>query len=300
MAQKTIGSDGAKITKKDKIFEAVLGTIFILICFITITPILNIIAVSLSSKTAILQGAVRILPVEFNTEAYKKVFGDATFINSFMYSITLTVGYTVLSMVMTILCAYPLSRSNLKGKGIITVFIVFTMYFGAGIIPDYLNIKNLGLMDTVWALVLPGALSAYNMIILRTFFQSIDSSLYEAAYLDGCSELKTLIKIVLPLTTPALATLSLFYAVGRWNGLQDVIFYISNPKLLTVQMKLKQMIDSSTIVNPGESTALMMENVAPENIKAASIVISMVPMIIAYPFVQKHFTKGIMLGSVKG
>lgn len=300
MAIKEAGSDGAKITTKDKMTEFILAAIFILICFISLVPILNIMSISFSSKSAILQGAVRVLPVGFNTDAYQKVFGDSSFIQSFVYSIALTVGCTFLSMVMTILCAYPLSKSNLKGKSVIMTLIVFTMYFDPGLIPHYLNIKNLGLMGSVWSLVLPGALSAYNMIILRSFFMSIDSSLYEAAYLDGCSELKALIKIVLPLTTPALATLSLFYAVGRWNGISDLIYYITDPKLFTVQMKLKQMIDSSTIVNPGESSALAMQNIAPENIKAASIVISMIPMIIAYPFVQKHFTKGIMIGSVKG
>jgi putative aldouronate transport system permease protein len=300
MAKKEIGSDGAKITKRDRIGEAILATFFLIICFITLVPLLNIVSISFSSKDAILQGIVRILPVGFNTEAYTKVFGDKAFIYSFGYSIALMLGVTFISMVMTILCAYPLSRSNLKGKSVITAFILFTMYFSPGIIPHYLNIKNLGLMGSVWALILPGALSAYNMIILRSFFQGIDSSLYEAAFLDGCSEFKTLIRIVLPLTTPALATLSLFYAVGRWNGFSDVLFYISDPKLFTVQLKLKQMLDSSTIVNPGESTMLTMQNVAPENIKAASIVISMLPMIIVYPFVQKHFTKGIMLGSVKG
>ena len=261
---------------------------------------MNIVAISLSSKNAILQGVVGILPVEYNTDAYMKVFGDRSFIYSFGYSIVMTLGYTLLTMVMTILSAYPLSRGNLKGASIIMTFIVFTMYFDPGIIPNYLNIKQLGLMDSLGALILPGALSAYNMIILRTFFKSIDASLYEAAYLDGCSELMTLIRIVLPLTTPALATLSLFYAVGRWNGLSDIIFYISDSKLFTVQLKLKQMIDSARMVNPGESSLIQMQNIAPENIKAASIVISMIPMLLAYPFVQKYFTKGIMLGAING
>ncbi len=294
------GSDGAIMTRGDKVFEATLGAIFLLICFITMVPILNIVSVSLSAKHAILQGAVGILPVDFTTDAYQKVFGDSSFVFSFGYSIALTAGYTLLTMVMTILCAYPLSRANLKGSAVIMAFIVFTMYFDPGIIPNYLNIKQLGLIDKLGSLILPGAISAYNMIILRTFFKSLDSSLYEAAYLDGCSEFKTLVRIALPLTTPALATLSLFYAVGRWNGLSDIIFYISDARLYTVQLKLKQMIDSSTTVNPGESNMLSVENITPENIKAASIVISMIPMIIAYPFVQKYFTKGIMLGAVKG
>ena len=294
------GTDGAIMTRRDKAFEFTLGAIFLLICFVTMVPILNIIAISLSSKNAILQGIVGILPVDFTTDAYAKVFGDKSFVFSFGYSIVLTAGYTLLTMIVTILCAYPLSRANLKGSAIIMTFIVFTMYFDPGIIPTYLNIKQLGLIDKLGALILPGAISAYNMIILRTFFKSLDASLYEAAYLDGCSEFKTLVRIALPLTTPALATLSLFYAVGRWNGLSDIIFYISDSRLFTVQLKLKQMIDSSTMINPGESNMLTIENITPENIKAASIVISMIPMIIAYPFVQKYFTKGIMLGAVKG
>lgn len=299
MARQTVGSEGAKITKGDKMFEFCLSAIFLIISLIVITPILNVISVSLSSKTAILQGIVGIWPVELSTDAYSKVFSDVSFIKSFGYSIVLTAGHTFLAIVMTMLCAYPLSRSKLKGRNIIMGFIVFTMYFDPGIIPNYLNIKNLGLIDSVWALAIPGMLSAYNMIILRTFFQSIDNSLYEAAYLDGCSEFNTLLRIVLPLTTPAIATLSLFYAVGRWNGVSDVLFYISKPELFTVQLKLKQMMDSINIL-PLEGSAVSTQNLTPDNVKAASIVISMLPMLIAYPFVQKYFTKGIMLGSVKG
>ena len=268
MAKQIVGSDGAKITKRDKITEFFLGTIFILICFVSIIPILNIIAVSLSSKSAILRGVVGIWPVDLNTSAFKQVLTDSSFIFSFAYSIALTAGYTFLAMILTILCAYPLSRSRLKGKKIIMALIVFTMYFDPGIIPNYLNVKNLGMMGSVWSLIIPGVLSAFNLIILRTFFQSIDNSLYEAAYLDGCSEFKTLIKVVLPLTTPAIATLSLFYAVSRWNGVSDVIFYISKPELYTVQMKLKQMIDASTTIMPGESTSISAQSLTPENIKA--------------------------------
>jgi putative aldouronate transport system permease protein len=299
MAKQVVGSDGAKFTRNDKIFEFCLGTIFLFISFMVIVPVLNVVSVSLSSKEAILKGLVRILPVDFSIEAYQKVVQDSAFIFSFGYSIALALGHTLFAMILTTLCAYPLSRSKLRGRNIIMGFIVFTMYFNPGIIPNYLNIKNLGMLDTFWALLIPGSLSAYNMIILRTFFQSIDESLYEAAYLDGCSEVKTLIKVVLPLTTPAIATLSLFYAVGRWNGFEDVLFYINNPKLFTVQWKLKQMMDSINIV-PNEGSAVSAQNLTPENMKAASIVISMIPMLIAYPFVQKYFTKGIMLGSVKG
>jgi putative aldouronate transport system permease protein len=154
------------------------------------------------------------------------------------------------------------------------------------------------MLDTVWSLVLPGAISAYNMIILRTFFRSIDISLYEAAYIDGASEYRTLLTIAIPLSLPCIATLSLFYAVGRWNGVSDVLFYTTNPMLYTVQLRLKQMMDS--IVISQEEGGGMMNTLTAENIKAAGIVFSMIPMLLLYPFIQKYFTRGIMLGAVKG
>jgi len=206
------------------------------------------------------------------------------------------IGSTGLAMLMTILAAYPLSKKGLKGGSIIMTLFVLTMYFDPGIIPNYLNVKSLHLVDTVWALVLPGALSAYNLIILRTFFLGIDKSLFEAAYIDGCSQFRALFSIAIPLAVPAIATLSLFYAVSRWNGISDVLYYVNKSSLYTVQMTLKQMIDSIKISQlEGQTT-----NLVAENIKAASIIISMTPMMIAYPFIQKYFKKGIMLGAVKG
>jgi len=197
---------------------------------------------------------------------------------------------------MTILAAYPLSKEGLKGRKLIMTLFVLTMYFDPGTVPNYLNVKSFDLIDTVWALLIPGALSAYNLIIMRSFFIGIDKSLYESAYIDGCSEFKALTKIAIPLAVPAIATLSLFYAVSRWNGISDVLYYINKSSLYTVQMMLKQMIDSVKIsLQEGTNTQLIADN-----IKAASIVISMTPMLIAYPFIQRYFTKGIMLGAVKG
>jgi putative aldouronate transport system permease protein len=197
---------------------------------------------------------------------------------------------------MTILAAYPLSKKGLKGAGIIMTLFVLTMYFNPGTIPTYLNVKSFGLIDTVGALLIPGCLSAYNLIIMKSFFMGIDRSLYEAAYIDGCSDWKALFTIAIPLAVPAIATLSLFYAVTRWNDITDVLYYINKSSLNTVQMNLKQMIDSIKIsIEEGKNTQLIADN-----IKSAAIVVSMTPMLIAYPFVQKYFTKGIMLGAVKG
>ena len=284
--------------KKSQFFQLVLSILFVLFTAISLVPILHIVAISLSSKQSILSGSITIFPIGFNTQAYAKVLGNINFMSSFLFTILLTAGFTALSMILTILAAYPLSKKGLKGRAIIMALFVITMYFDPGIIPNYLNVKNLGLIDTVWALVLPGALSAYNLIILRSFFMGIDDSLYEAAYIDGCSEFKALFKISIPLAVPAIATLSLFYAVSRWNGVSDVLYYINDSSLFTVQLKLKQMIDAIAI-SQQEGSALT-SNLVAENIKSASIVFSTIPMLIAYPFIQKYFTKGIMLGSVKG
>ncbi|PXV91786.1 putative aldouronate transport system permease protein [Lachnotalea glycerini] len=283
-------------SRSSRIFQLVSGVIFVLICALTLIPVLRVIAISFSSKSAILAGQVFVFPVGFTMEAYHKVFGNINFLRSFVYTIVLTLGFTAISMMMTILAAYPLSKKGLKGGSIIMTLFVLTMYFDPGTIPTYLNVKSFGLINTAWSLIIPGSLSAYNLIIMRSFFTSIDKSLYESAYIDGCSEWKALYKIAVPLSVPAIATLSLFYAVWRWNNVSDVLYYINKSNLYTVQMMLKQMIDSVKIsLLEGKTSQL-----AADNIKAASIVISMTPMLIAYPFIQKYFTKGIMLGAVKG
>jgi putative aldouronate transport system permease protein len=287
----------SKSNKKAQAFQGVLSFIFLLITAISLIPILHVLAISLSGKQPILSGHVTVYPIGFNTEAYTRVFGNSNFMNSFGFSVLLTAGFTALAMALTILAAYPLSKRKLKGKPIFMTLFILTMYFDPGIVPNYLNIRDLGLLNSVWALVLPGAVSAYNLIILRSFFLGIDDSLFEAAYIDGCSETKALFKIAIPLAVPAIATLSLFYAVSRWNGVSDVLYYINDSKLYTVQLQLKQMIDSISI---SQQEGSVPTNLVTENVKSASIVFSMLPMLIAYPFIQKYFTKGIMLGSVKG
>jgi putative aldouronate transport system permease protein len=170
------------------------------------------------------------------------------------------------------------------------------MYLNLGTIPNYLNIKSFGMIDTVWALIIPGALSVYNMIIMRTAFASIDDSLYEAARIDGCGEFKIMYRIAIPLCVPTIATLCLFYAVGRWNGIDDQLYYVQKTGLHTVQMALKQMIEAVNVQSEESGTTQLVA----ENIKAASITLSMTPMLVVYPFIQRFFTQGIMLGAVKG
>ncbi|MDF2886259.1 MAG: sugar transporter permease protein [Lacrimispora sp.] len=283
-------------SKSDRRFQLFWNTAFIIISIVALIPIVRVVSMSLSSKNAILGGKVFLYPIQFTTEAYVRAFYSGSFLSSFVYSIFLMLGSTAVCIVMTVAAAYPLSKKNLKGGAIIMTMFVLTMYLDPGIIPKYLNVKDFKMIDTVWALIIPEALSAYNMIIMCTAFKGLDSSLYEAAKIDGCNEIQTLFKVALPLVYPTLATLALFYAVGRWNRLSDVLYYVNSSKLYTVQMILKQLIESIKISQEeGVSSQLVADN-----IKSASIVISMTPMLVAYPFIQKYFTKGIMLGAVKG
>lgn len=283
-------------SKADRRFQLFWNTFFIIISIVALIPIIRVVSMSFSSKDAILAGKVFLYPVQFTSEAYVRAFKSGSFVQAFIYSIILMFGSTVICMVMTVLAAYPLSKKGLKGSVAIMTLFVLTMYLDPGIIPKYLNVKDFKMIDTVWALIIPEALSAYNMIIMCTAFKGIDSSLYEAAKIDGCTEVQTLFKVALPLVYPTLATLALFYAVGRWNRLSDVLYYVNSSRLYTVQMVLKQLIESVKI---SQEEGIASQLVA-DNIKSASIVISMTPMLIAYPFIQKYFTKGIMLGAVKG
>jgi len=201
-------------------------------------------------------------------------------------------------MIMTILVAYPLTKKHLVGGNAYMVFVIITMYFSGGIIPDYILIKSLHLLDKPWSLILPGLISPFNMIILKTFFSSIPESLEESAYLDGASYLTILVRIIIPLSLPAIATLSLFYAVSRWNTFQDALMYISSEKYYPVQMKLYQIIFNSMTNEvaqaEGSSTTMV-----PEGIKAAAVIVATVPILIVYPWLQKYFVTGVTLGAVK-
>ena len=273
----------------------------LLICFLALaavlSPMLNILALSFSGKNAIARGVVGIWPVEFTTDAYKNVFGNGSIVYSLFYSLALTIGVGFLTTFLTILAAYPLSKLELKGNSFFMTLITITMYVSAGTVPGYLLIKGLGLINTIWALILPGLISPFQLIILRSFFLGINKSLFEAAYMDGCGEWKTLFQIAVPLSTPSIATIMLFSCVGRWNGVTDVLYYIDNPKLYTLQYQLKLLLDSFHIEYTPEEMAEM--TIAAENVKSATIIFSMVPILVVYPFVQKHFTKGVNIGGVK-
>ena len=285
---------------KDKVFKIVTIAVVVIIAACCLFPFLHILAISFSNKTAVIRGDVLLWPVNFDLSAYKAVFTNKGLMDSMWFSLLLTAVYTVFALVMTILCAYPLSRPGLKFKSPILLYILFTMYFSGGMIPSYLNIKSLGLLDTFWVLVFPTVLSTYNMILMKSFFQSMPRELEESAYVDGANDLVVLIKIVLPLSKAMLATIALFYAVSRWNGFMDAILYINDESMYTIQLRLRQLIQSSQVSSMMEEIPEMKDDLVAETIKAGCMVFSMIPVMIIYPWLQKYFVKGVMIGSVKG
>ena len=282
--------------------QIVLVIIVLALSMFCLLPFVNVIAVSFSSKSAILRGDVSFLPVEFTTMAYDAIFNDTSMMHALWYTVGLTVTYTALAMVLTILMAYPLSKKRLKGRKVFNFIALFTMYFSGGTIPIYLNIKELGLLNTFWALVLPGALSTYNMIILKSFFTALPNELEEAATIDGANDFQILLQVYLPLSMASLATLTLFYAVGKWNSFQDALYYITSRSLQPLQLKLYNLIKGAQSVDVAmmEGGASTVATSVSESIESATIIFATLPILIVYPFVQRYFVAGVTIGAVKG
>lgn len=290
-----------KMAWDDRIFSIVVTAIVFILTAACLIPFVYLLAVSLSGSTPVLRGEVFLLPRDFTLETYQSLIDNGSLIKAMERTILLTIVYVGVSMVMTVLCAYPLSVPGLKGKKPLLVFVMFTMYFSGGMIPSYLVVNKLGLIDSYWSLILPCALSTYNMIVMRTAFAGIPESLRDAALIDGAGDLTILTRIVLPLSKPTLATIALFYAVGRWNGLQDGLLYINDPGKAILQLSLKQIVQNSqsfsNLMLEGAASADMLPS---QTIRAGSLIFSMIPILIIYPFLQKYFVKGTMIGSVKG
>lgn len=290
-----------KVKFGDRLFSFIIVLIIFLLTAACLIPFIYLLAVSLSGSDAVIRGEVFLIPKDFSLEVYQNLIKNGSLVKAMGRTILLTVVYMAVSMVVTIMCAYPLSVSGLKGKRIILVFIMFTMYFSGGMIPSYLVVHRLGMIDSYLALIVPCALSTYNMIVLRTFFTTIPESLKEAALIDGAGDMTILLKVILPLSKPALATISLFYVVSRWNGLQDAFLYINDPAKAVLQVKLKQIIQSSQALSELMLEGATTEQLMPaQTVRAGALMFSMIPILIIYPFLQKYFVKGTMIGSVKG
>jgi putative aldouronate transport system permease protein len=287
----------------EKIFTVLNYTFFILFAIATVFPFINLIAKSLSGEAAVISGSVSLWPVDFQTGTYKYVLANPQFMNSFKITIFITVVGTSLSLFMTALAAYPLSKPYLKGRRVFMIIFIFTMLFSGGLIPNFLLIQKLGLYNKVWALILPGMVSVYNMLIIKSSFEAIPDSLEESAKLDGASNFTIFMKIIIPLSKPVLATIALFFAVGFWNSYFSAMLYITNPALKPLQLYLKELLAATADVLSKSGGPIDVDkamNVTPEAVQAASIVTATVPIICVYPFLQGYFVKGVMIGSVKG
>ena len=303
MSTRIIAAEGTPAKRKRPgTGQVVLTVLIFLLVLLCTLPFVNVIAVSLSSKSAILRGDVSFWPVEFTPRAYEVIVQDPSMFRSLFFTVKITVIYTVLAMAMTVLYAFPLTMKRLKGRRFFMLFIVFTMYFSGGTIPIYLNVRELGLINNEWSLILPGLVSAFNIIILKNFFQALPYELNEAAYIDGATDFQILLRIYLPLSFSSLATLSLFYAVGKWNSFSDALYYITSRDLQPLQLKLYNLIKGgqSVEVSVQEGSASDLASSISASIESATIVFATVPILLVYPFVQRYFVKGVTLGAVKG
>ncbi|MBY0116808.1 carbohydrate ABC transporter permease [Paenibacillus sp. FSL H8-0317] len=287
-------------TKGYRIFSIANYTFLGILSILCILPIIHILAVSFSSMAPASSNLVTFWPIGFTTDAYVKTFGNSNFINSLIVSLKRTVIATIIGIVIMLLTAFPLSKEDIsfKGRSLYTWFFVFTILFSGGLIPSYILIQKLGLMNTIWALILPGALSVWNVILMMNFFRGLPKELEEAAYLDGAGHIKTLILVYVPLSLPAIATLSLFTMVYQWNSWFDGMIYMSDIKNYPLASLLQTIIvqqDLSKInVDPS-----MLENISQRTVRAAQIFIGALPILMVYPFLQRFFVKGIVIGAVK-
>lgn len=290
-------------SRGDRVFQAAVYAIIVLIAVFTLYPLIYSLSASVSEPREILNGHVWLYPVNVTTNAYQRVFRSADIQSGYLNTIIYAVAGTALNLLMTIAAAYPLSMKDMKGRNFITIMITFTMFFSGGMIPTYINIKNLGLLNTRWSVILPGLINVTNLLILRNYFiNSVPDELHEAAEIDGSSPMNTLFTIILPLSKSILVVITIYYFVAHWNAYFDAMMYITKRNKWPLQVFLRQILLLSQMGDMAETMGADDANTALlyASLKYAIIIIAALPLIIVYPLVQKFFEKGIMLGSVKG
>lgn len=289
-------SGKSKSLSQPGIVDYMIWFFLVLLCVSTLYPFLNVLIVSFADmKDYVQQGGILLYPRSIHWDSYRYVLRHSGLVDAYGVTIFITVVGTLINLIMTALGAYVLSNRELPGRNVLMTIIVIAMLFNGGLIPTYLVVRSLHLVDSVWALMIPFAINAWLLILMRNFFQGIPVSLSESARLDGCSEVGILVRIMLPLSLPIVATLALFYGVGHWNEYINVIIYINDPKLSTLQLILRKMYSVSIEQLDGDSLPPPVET-----IRAATVILSALPIIIVYPFLQKYFVQGVMVGSVKG
>lgn len=290
------------VSTGDKIYYFIVNLLLAAFFVLILAPLINIVASSFSDVDAVGRGQVFLWPVGFNLRGYTAVFNFKGIWRSYANTIFYTIAGTLINLAMTLSAAYPLARRNLPLKKPVVMLFTFTMLFSGGMIPGYLLIKDLGQMNTVWAMLLPGAISVYNLIVCRTFFQNIPTDIEEAAKIDGCSDIRYFFEMVIPLSTTVIAVLSLYYAVGHWNNYFDPWLYLTDGDLYPLQITLRVILIQNTF-NPDEITTeenIMGNKALQDLLKYSLIIVSSVPVLVAYPFVKRFFMKGVMLGALKG
>lgn len=287
----------------DKIYYTFVSIILSLLLLITLYPLIYIVSASFSSAQAVTSGKVFLWPVDLGVDGYEAVFKHPNILNSYKNSFIYTIAGTMVNMFMTMIAAYPLSRRDMPHKGLFMFLFTFTMMFNGGMVPDYILLKDLHMIDTMWALIIPGAINVFNLILVRTFIMSsIPEALLEAARIDGCSDASYFWSILLPLSKPVMAVVTLYYAVAHWNSYFQAFLYLYNQKLYPLQLVLREILvansmDVNMINDPTMAEA--QQNLA-DLLKYSLIVVSSAPVLILYPFVKKFFVKGVMIGSIKG
>lgn len=304
MLEKIFGEGFKQQTKSDKLFDVLnyigLGIVLLIILY----PLYFIVIASFSSPDAVTRGEVWFFPVGFNLEGYKRIFEYSDIWTGYANSIKYTIVGTAINLIVTIPAAFAFSRKELVGKGFFMGLFTFTMFFGGGLIPTYLLMQSLNLTNTMWALVLPGAVSVYNLIVARSFFdQNVPEELFEASRVDGCSYVQYFFRVVLPISKPILAVMFLIYAVGHWNSYFNALIYLTDRSLYPLQVILREVLVQQQSVTAGSAATLEsveQQRQLAEMIKYGVIIVSSIPVLCIYPFVQKHFVKGMMIGAVKG
>lgn len=288
-------------TVGDISLDVVIYLVLLLFAASTLLPFANVFAKAVSAEWAVISGKVGILPIDFQIDTLKFVVTSHQYVRAFLISVGVMVCGTLLSLLITAITAYPLSKKNLPGIKLVMLLFIFTMMFNGGIIPNYLLIRNLGLIDSLWALVLPALISVFNLLVIKSYYETLPESLEESARIDGARYMTILFRIILPISGPVLATIALFYAVYYWNDFFHPMLYINSTSLKTLQLYLQSIVmdaDSATASMDKSADELM--NIAPEGVRAAAVIASTVPILLVYPYLQKYFIKGVMIGSVKG
>ncbi|SEM06852.1 carbohydrate ABC transporter permease [Paenibacillus sp. OK003] len=290
-------------SRGDRIFNMINHFLLIIITLIVIYPLVFVLSASFSDPQAVLRGEMFLWPKGINFHSYEKIFQNKDILRGYTNTLIYTSVGTLINLVMTILAAYPLSRKDFIGRNAIMALFVFTMFFSGGLIPTYMLIKNLGMLNTFWVMIIPNAVSIWNIIIMRTFFQqSIPNELHEAATIDGCSNIQTLTRIILPLSMPIIAVTILFYAVGHWNAFFNAMLYLSDKDKFPLQLILREILiqgQTNDMVKMSTESAIKQQREV-EGIKYAVLVVANIPVLLLYPFLQRYFVKGVMIGAIKG